>query len=121
VPCADALSGSGGAAEGESSFRHTDRRDFEGDLGVDGKLMVIGAASLEPIRVPPSAPISARRSLTGWPADTSSDSEDTLDFSLLAKIRPMIETFPLERAAEAYDRLMSGKARLRVVLTMGKG
>jgi alcohol dehydrogenase/propanol-preferring alcohol dehydrogenase len=46
------------------------------------------------------------------------DSEDTLDFSVLADIRPLIETYPLERAAEAFDRMMSGKARFRVVLTM---
>jgi D-arabinose 1-dehydrogenase-like Zn-dependent alcohol dehydrogenase len=86
-------------------------------LGVDGKLMVIGA-SMQPIEVPPLALISARRSIVGWPSGTSKDSEDTLDFSVLASIRPLIETFPLARAAEAYERMMSGKARFRVVLTM---
>lgn len=62
--------------------------------------------------------IGARRSISGWPSGTSADSEDTLDFSVLADVRPMIETFPLARAAEGYDRMMSGKARFRVVLTM---
>jgi D-arabinose 1-dehydrogenase-like Zn-dependent alcohol dehydrogenase len=88
-------------------------------LGVDGKLMVIGA-SMQPIEVPPLALISARRSIVGWPSGTSKDSEDTLDFSVLSSIRPLIETFPLARAAEAYERMMSGKARFRVVLTMDK-
>ena len=87
-----------------------------GGLGVDGKLMVIGA-SLQPIEVPPLALISKRRSISGWPSGTASDSEDTMDFSVLSNIRPLIETFPLERATEAYERMMSGKARFRVVIT----
>jgi D-arabinose 1-dehydrogenase-like Zn-dependent alcohol dehydrogenase len=91
--------------------------DAVGGLGIDGKLMVIGA-SMQPIEVPPLALISARRSIAGWPSGTASDSEDTMDFSVLTNIRPLIETYPLERAAAAYDRMMSGKARFRVVLTM---
>jgi D-arabinose 1-dehydrogenase-like Zn-dependent alcohol dehydrogenase len=79
--------------------------------------MVIGA-SMQPIEVPPLALIGARRSIAGWPSGTSADSEDTLDFSVMTGIRPMIETFPLAKAAEAYERMMSGKARFRVVLTM---
>lgn len=95
--------------------------DAIGGLGVDGKLMVIGA-SAQPIEVSPLALIGARRSIVGWPSGTAKDSEDTLDFSLLTGIRPLIETFPLERAAEAYERMMSGNARFRVVLTMdGEG
>jgi D-arabinose 1-dehydrogenase-like Zn-dependent alcohol dehydrogenase len=90
--------------------------DAVGGLGVDGKLMVIGA-SMEAIEVPPLALISARRSIAGWPSGTASDSEDTMDFSVLSNIRPLIETYPLERATEAYERMMSGKARFRVVLT----
>lgn len=90
--------------------------DAVGGLGIDGKLLVIGA-SMQPIEVPPLALISARRSISGWPSGTASDSEDTLDFSVLSGIRPLIETFPLERAAEAYERMMSGKARFRVVIT----
>ena len=87
-----------------------------GGLSVDGKLIVIGA-SMDPIEVPPFAMIGGRRSVMGWPSGTSRDSEDTLDFSVLANVRPIIETYPLERAAEAYERMMSGKARFRVVLT----
>jgi len=90
--------------------------DAVGGLGVDGKLLVIGA-SLQPIEVPPLALISARRSIAGWPSGTSSDSEGTMDFSVLSRIRPLIEAYPLERATDAYERMMSGKARFRVVLT----
>jgi D-arabinose 1-dehydrogenase-like Zn-dependent alcohol dehydrogenase len=88
-----------------------------GGLGIDGKLLVIGA-SMQPIEVSPLALIGGRRSVSGWPSGTASDSEDTLDFSVLSDVRPMIETFPLEKAPEAYERMMSGKARFRVVLTM---
>jgi D-arabinose 1-dehydrogenase-like Zn-dependent alcohol dehydrogenase len=88
-----------------------------GGLGIDGKLLVVGA-SADPIEVSPLALIGARRSISGWPSGTASDSEDTLGFSVLAHIRPLIETYPLERAPEAYERMMSGKARFRVVLTM---
>jgi D-arabinose 1-dehydrogenase-like Zn-dependent alcohol dehydrogenase len=94
--------------------------DAVGGLGVDGKLMVIGA-SMQPIEVPPLALITLRRSISGWPSGTASDSEDTLDFSVLSGVRPLIETFPLERATEAYERMMSGKARFRVVLTTDRG
>jgi D-arabinose 1-dehydrogenase-like Zn-dependent alcohol dehydrogenase len=89
-----------------------------GGLSIDGKLLVVGA-SMEPIEVPPLALIPGRRSIAGWPSGTASDSEDTLDFSVLSDIRPMIEIYPLERASEAYERMMSGKARFRVVLTTG--
>jgi D-arabinose 1-dehydrogenase-like Zn-dependent alcohol dehydrogenase len=89
-----------------------------GGLGVDGKLIVVGA-SPEPIEASPLLLISDRRSIQGWPSGTSIESEDTLAFSVLADIRPMIETMPLERAAEAYDRMMSGAARFRMVLTTG--
>jgi D-arabinose 1-dehydrogenase-like Zn-dependent alcohol dehydrogenase len=85
-------------------------------LSVDGKLLVIGA-SADPIEVSPISLISSRRSIAGWPSGTASDSEDTLKFSVASSIRPMIETFPLERAGEAFQRMMSGKARFRVVLT----
>jgi len=89
-----------------------------GGLAVNGKLVVIGASD-EPIQVPTSPMILGRRSLIGWPAGTSIDSQDTLSFSVLSGIRPMNEDFPLERAAEAYDHMMSGKARFRCVLTTG--
>ncbi len=66
--------------------------------------------------MPALALILQRRSILGWPSGTSADSEDTLKFSVLSSIRPMIETIPLERAAEGYERMMSGKARFRMVL-----
>jgi D-arabinose 1-dehydrogenase-like Zn-dependent alcohol dehydrogenase len=87
-------------------------------LGVDGKLLIVGAAP-EPVQVPPLALIGGRRSVAGWPSGTSRDSEDTLEFSVLAGIRSMNEVFPLERAPEAYELMMSGKARFRAVLTTG--
>lgn len=99
----------------------TDARSMSaavGGLGIDGKLLIVGAAA-EPIEVSPLALIGARRSILGWPSGTASDSEDTMAFSVLSSIRPLIETYPLERAAEAYERMMSGKARFRVVLAMG--
>ncbi|MDP9089767.1 MAG: alcohol dehydrogenase [Pseudomonadota bacterium] len=84
-------------------------------LGIDGKLVVLGA-SPDPIEVSPLLLIGARRSIAGWPSGTSADSEDTLKFSVQQYVHPMIETFPLARAAEAYQYMMSGKARFRVVL-----
>jgi D-arabinose 1-dehydrogenase-like Zn-dependent alcohol dehydrogenase len=90
-----------------------------GGLAVDGKMIVVGA-SPDPIEVPPILLILGRRGIQGWPSGTSIDSEDTLAFSALANIRPMIETMPLERAAEAYERMMSGAARFRMVITTGQ-
>jgi D-arabinose 1-dehydrogenase-like Zn-dependent alcohol dehydrogenase len=86
-------------------------------LGPNGKLLVVGAA-FEPIEVTPLQLINGSRALQGWAAGTPADSEDTLNFSVLTGVRPMIETYPLAKAAEAYDRMMSGQARFRVVLTM---
>jgi D-arabinose 1-dehydrogenase-like Zn-dependent alcohol dehydrogenase len=86
-------------------------------LGPNGKLMVVGAAA-EPIEVTPVQLINGSRTLQGWASGTSADIEDTLAFAELTGVRPMIETYPLERAAEAYARMMSGKAEFRVVLTM---
>jgi D-arabinose 1-dehydrogenase-like Zn-dependent alcohol dehydrogenase len=84
-------------------------------LGIDGKLLVVGA-SPEPIEVTPLQLIGKRRSVAGWPSGRAADSEDTMRFSALTGVRPMIETFPLDKAPEAYDRMMSGDARFRVVL-----
>ena len=87
-----------------------------GGLGVNGKLMILGAAA-EPLQVPPIPFVLGRRSVVGWPSGSSIDSQDTLNFSLLTGVRAMSEIFPLERAAEAYEYMMSGKARFRAVLT----
>jgi D-arabinose 1-dehydrogenase-like Zn-dependent alcohol dehydrogenase len=84
-------------------------------LGIDGKLLVVGASG-EPIEIPPLLLIGARRSVAGWPSGTAPDSEDTMNFSVLSNVRPMIETFALDKAADAYQHMMSGKARFRVVL-----
>ncbi len=86
-------------------------------LGPNGKLMVIGA-TFDPIEVTPIQLISANRTIQGWSTGTPADSEDTLHFAELTGVRPMIETYPLEKADEAYARMMSGKAQFRVVLTM---
>ncbi len=86
-------------------------------LGPNGQLMVVGAAP-DPIEVTPIQLILSRRSIQGWASGTASDSEDTLRFAELTGVRPMIETYPLERAGEAYARMLSGKAQFRVVLTM---
>ena len=88
-----------------------------GGLGVDGKLVIVGAPA-DSLEVPALPLIFGRRSVTGWPSGTSIDSQDTLAFSVLTGVRPMTEVFPLERADEAYERMMSGKARFRVVLRM---
>jgi len=86
-------------------------------LGPNGMLMVIGAA-FDPIEVTPVQLITGSRAIKGWSSGTPADSEDTLNFAELTGVRPMIETYPLERAGEAYARMLSGKAQFRVVLTM---
>jgi D-arabinose 1-dehydrogenase-like Zn-dependent alcohol dehydrogenase len=86
-------------------------------LGPNGKLVVVGA-SFDPIEATPAQLIFGNKSIQGWASGTPADAEDTLNFSVLTGVRPMIETYPLEKAAEAYARMMSGKAEFRVVLTM---
>ena len=86
-------------------------------LGPNGKLIVVGVA-FDPIEVTPVQLIVGSRSIQGWVAGLPTDAEDTLHFAELTGVRPMIETYPLEKAAEAYARMMSGKAEFRVVLTM---
>jgi len=86
-------------------------------LAPNGKLMVVGA-SLDPIQVTPVQLISGSRTIQGWASGTPADAEDTLRFAELTGVRPMIETYPLEKAAEAYARMMSGNAQFRVVLAM---
>ena len=89
-----------------------------GGLSVDGRLVVLGA-DFKPMQLVTGALIGNRSGLYGWPSGSSIDSEDTLRFSSMSGIRPMTETYPLERAADAYDRMMSNQARFRVVLTTG--
>ncbi len=86
-------------------------------LRPNGTLLVVGAG-FDAIAVTPAQLIFGNRIIKGWASGTARDSEDTLNFSLLTGVRPMIERYPLEKAAEAYERMMSGKARFRVVLTM---
>ena len=85
-----------------------------GGLAPNGVLMVIGAAG--PLSVDPILLITGCRSVKGWYSGTSIDSQDTLEFSASADVHSMNEVFPLEKGAEAYERMMSGKARFRVVL-----
>jgi len=118
VNVAKELAGLGGAsvilATAPNSKAMSDLID---GLGVGGKLIVVGA-SADPISVTPIQLIGQRRSIQGWPSGSARDSEDTLNFCALTGIRPMVETFPLVQAAAAYDRMVSGKARFRVVLTI---
>ena len=88
-----------------------------GGLAVNGTLLVVGASE-DPIEVLPMQLLFGRRRIQGWSAGIPTDSEDTLRFAELTGVRPMIETYPLARAQEAYARMMSGKAEFRVVLTM---
>jgi len=114
----EALQGLGGAqvilATAPSSKAMSEL--FDG-LGPNGKLMVVGVA-LEPIQVTPVQLVNGSRTIQGWASGTPVDAEDTLRFAELSGVRPMIETYPLERAGEAYARMMSGDAQFRVVLTM---
>ncbi len=87
-------------------------------LSSNGKLVVVGA-TFDPITVTPIQLITGRKALLGWASGVATDSEDTLQFSALSGIRPMIERYPLENAAEAFQQMISGRARFRVVLTMG--
>jgi D-arabinose 1-dehydrogenase-like Zn-dependent alcohol dehydrogenase len=86
-------------------------------LAPNGKLMVVGA-DFSAIEVTPLQLIGGSKTIQGWASGTPTDAEDTLRFAELTGVRPMVETYPLEKAAEAYARMMSGKAQFRVVLTM---
>jgi D-arabinose 1-dehydrogenase-like Zn-dependent alcohol dehydrogenase len=89
-----------------------------GGLGYAGKLVVLGIPD-KPLQADATGMILQRRSIQGWPSGTSIDSEDTLKFCEISGVLPMIEKYPLDRAADAYDRMMSGKAHFRVVLETG--
>ena len=90
---------------------------FEG-LSPNGKLVIVGV-SPEPLAVSTIPLVLGRRTISGWPSGTAIDSQDTLAFSLSSGVRSMNQTFPLKKAAEAYELMMSGKARFRVVLVTG--
>ena len=87
-------------------------------LGPRGTLMIIGAG-MESLTVTPLQLIPASKSIRGWASGTAKDSQDTLEFSAISGVRPMIERYPLEKAAEAYNQMISGRARFRAVLAMG--
>jgi D-arabinose 1-dehydrogenase-like Zn-dependent alcohol dehydrogenase len=89
-----------------------------GGMGSDGKLIINGVPDRPP-SLNAVTMILKRQSVVGWPTGSGMDEEDTLNFSALSGIRPMIEPYPLEKAADGYERMMSGKARFRVVLTTG--
>jgi D-arabinose 1-dehydrogenase-like Zn-dependent alcohol dehydrogenase len=90
-----------------------------GGLGVNGTMVVVGA-SMDPIEVPPNQLLFGKKGIKGWAGGTPTDSEDTLRFAEMTGVRPMIEEYPLVKAAEGYARMMSGKAEFRVVLTTGQ-
>ena len=87
-------------------------------MGINGKTILVGNPD-QPLEITGRLLIAGRRSISGWPSGSPIDSQDTLAFCAQTGVRPMIETYPLERAPEAYERMMSGKARFRVVLTTG--
>jgi alcohol dehydrogenase/propanol-preferring alcohol dehydrogenase len=89
-----------------------------GGLRPNGTLLVVGA-SMDPIAVPAAMLIGGSKTITGHASGTARDSEDTLNFSVLSGVRPMIETMALESAAQAYEKMMNGDARFRMVLTIG--
>jgi D-arabinose 1-dehydrogenase-like Zn-dependent alcohol dehydrogenase len=88
-------------------------------LGPDGTLVIVGV-SPEALAITPVQLVFGRKTVRGWPSGSAKDSEDTLQFSSRSGVRPMIERYPLEKVSEAYDQMISGRARFRVVLTMDK-
>ena len=92
--------------------------DDEGGPGPRGKLVIVGA-SMDPLPIPAAGLIGGSKTIAGHASGTARDSEDTLAFSALSGVRPMIETMPLESAAEAYQKMITGAARFRMVLTTG--
>jgi D-arabinose 1-dehydrogenase-like Zn-dependent alcohol dehydrogenase len=90
-----------------------------GGLGARGRMIVVGATG-EPLALSPGQLIGGNRSIRGHASGTSMDSQDTLAFSALTAVRPMIETVPLEQAADAYERMMANQARFRMVLLTGR-
>jgi D-arabinose 1-dehydrogenase-like Zn-dependent alcohol dehydrogenase len=91
--------------------------DLVDGLSAGGELLVVGAPA-EPLEVSVVQLLLARREIQGWPSGTAMDSQETLEFSSFAGVRPMIETYPLEKVNDAYGRMASGDAQFRVVLTV---
>jgi D-arabinose 1-dehydrogenase-like Zn-dependent alcohol dehydrogenase len=89
-----------------------------GGLGVNGRFIILGAAA-DPLQVPAIPLLLGRRAIVGWPSGSSIDSQDTLAFSASNGVRSMNEIFPLDRAPEAFERMLSGNARFRAVLRVG--
>jgi alcohol dehydrogenase/propanol-preferring alcohol dehydrogenase len=113
---AEALQALGGARVILATVPNADAiTQVVGGLGRNGTLLIVGVDA-EPIQVSPMQLIQGRRKVMGWPSGDARDSEDTLNFSALAGVRPMVETYSLEQAAEAYARMMDNQARFRVVL-----
>ena len=117
-PASEALQKLGGAravlATAPDSKAMTDLTD---GLGPNGQLLIVGADA-RPLGITPIQLIFGTKALQGWASGTAMDSEDTLQFSALSGVRPMIEKFPLEKVNDAYQRMITGKARFRAVLTM---
>ena len=88
-----------------------------GGLSADGKLLIVVAA-MEPLAIKALDLIGRRGSIQGWPSGTAKDSEDTLRFSAITGVRPMIEKYPLSSVEEAFNQMITGKVRFRAVLTM---
>jgi D-arabinose 1-dehydrogenase-like Zn-dependent alcohol dehydrogenase len=119
-PPAEALKKMGGAKVALATAPDSKSiSDLIDGVGPGGKLLIVGAG-LEPLTITPPQLIFGRKAVQGWPSGTAKDSEDTLQYSALTGVRPMIECYPLEKAAEAYNQMITGKARFRVVLTMSK-
>lgn len=115
---AEALQALGGAAAILATVTAPDAMSaVVGGLRPRGRMVVVGA-SADPMQIPPFALIPGSTGVVGHASGTSKDSEDTMRFSVLHEVRPTVETYPLEQAAEGYARMMSGDARFRVVLTM---
>jgi D-arabinose 1-dehydrogenase-like Zn-dependent alcohol dehydrogenase len=88
-------------------------------LSINGQLVLVGA-DVEPMQINPVQLLAGRRTISGWPSGSARDSEDCLRFCALKGIKPMIEPFSFSQAGEAYERMMSGKARFRAVIDFSK-
>jgi D-arabinose 1-dehydrogenase-like Zn-dependent alcohol dehydrogenase len=88
-------------------------------LSVNGRLVIVGADT-EPLGISPMQLISGSRSVVGWASGTAVDSEDCMKFAALTGVRAQIERFAFTDVTQAYERMMSGKARFRAVIDFAK-